>query len=94
MNDTLKEDALLRRRELAEALTRVGFPIRGATLATMASRGGGPPYRLFGRVPLYRWTDALTWAQARTTPAETTTSGHRSAAMDEDLLARRPINAG
>ena len=32
------------------------------TLATKASRGGGPPYRLFGRKPLYRWGDGLDWA--------------------------------
>ena len=58
-------DALLRRRPTAEALTAAGYPVRAATLATLATRGGGPPYRLFGRVPLYRWGDAVEWAQSR-----------------------------
>ena len=57
--------ALLRRRPTAEALTAAGYPVRAATLATLATRGGGPPYRLFGRVPLYRWGDAVEWAQSR-----------------------------
>ena len=58
-------DALLRRRPTAEALTEAGYPVRATTLATLATRGGGPPYRLFGRVPLYRWGDAVEWAQSR-----------------------------
>lgn len=61
-------DQLLPRRETAQALTEAGFPTSAATLATMVSRGGGPPYRLFGRKPLYRWADALQWAQAKLGP--------------------------
>jgi hypothetical protein len=67
-------DALLRRDATAEALTSVGFPTRAATLATMATRGGGPPYRSFGRVPLYRWGDALAWAHSRLSAPRTSTS--------------------
>ena len=62
---TLECSAMLRRKALADALTNAGFPIAAATLATMATRGGGPPFRLFGRIPIYRWSDALEWAQAR-----------------------------
>ena len=58
-------ETLLRRRAAAEALSAAGYPIRPATLASMATRGGGPVYRLYGRVPLYRWADLLTWAKAR-----------------------------
>lgn len=55
-------DALLSRKDTAKALTAAGFPIARQTLATKATRGGGPPYSLFlGRV-LYRWGDALAWA--------------------------------
>src|SRR5262249_29664706 len=36
-----------------------------ATLATKRSRGGGPPYRRWGRIPVYAWGDALKWAQSR-----------------------------
>ncbi len=58
-------DATLTRKAIADALTAAGFPVSVKTLATMATRGGGPLYRLFGRKPLYRWGDALEWAQSR-----------------------------
>ena len=77
----LSPDALLRRAELAAALTAYGFPTAPATLATMATRGGGPPFRLFGRIPLYRWGDALTWAEGRLSAPRRSTAeaDHRSA---------------
>jgi hypothetical protein len=65
---------LLLRIPIAEALTQVGFPIKAKTLATMASRGGGPPYRLFGKRALYRWADALEWAEARMTAPRRSTA--------------------
>ena len=66
----------LRRRDTARALTVTGFPISPATLATKAVRGGGPPYQLFGRVPLYVWRDALAWAEGRlSTPRCSTSEG-------------------
>src|SRR5271163_385785 len=58
---------LLPRKQTADALKDAGFPVSPATLATMATRGGGPPYRLFGQRALYRWGDALEWAKARMT---------------------------
>ena len=58
-------NALLTRDQTAAALTALGFPVRAKTLATKATRGGGPPYRRFGARPLYRWADTLKWAQDR-----------------------------
>jgi hypothetical protein len=58
-------DALLTRGATADALTENGYPMKPATLATKATRGGGPPYRRFGAVALYRWGEALQWAQSR-----------------------------
>jgi hypothetical protein len=58
-------EMLFRRDDTAARLKAIGFPVEATTLATMASRGGGPPFRLFGRVPLYRWGDVLSWAQGR-----------------------------
>jgi hypothetical protein len=66
----------LRRAALADALTAHGFPVSRTTLSTKATRGGGPPYRLFGRVPLYRWEDALAWAEGRlSAPRRSTSEG-------------------
>jgi hypothetical protein len=67
-------DALLKRAAAAEALSASGYPVRPATLATKASRGGGPPFRRFGRIPLYRWADALDWARSRLGPTMRSTS--------------------
>jgi hypothetical protein len=68
------DDQLLTRDGVAAALTAAGFPIKPKTLATKASRGGGPPYRRFGTKPLYRWRDALAWAEARLGPVISNTS--------------------
>lgn len=67
-------DALLTRKDCAQALTSVGFPVSFATLATKATRGGGPPYQLFGSRPLYRWGDALDWAKSRLSAPRRSTS--------------------
>jgi hypothetical protein len=66
--------ALLSRKATAEALTAAGFPVRAATLATKASRGGGPPFHRFGRVPLYPWGTSLDWARSRLSPLMHSTS--------------------
>jgi hypothetical protein len=67
-------DARLTRDAAADALTKAGFPVRKATLATLASRGGGPPYRKFGTRPIYRWGDLVSWAHARLGPVVSSTS--------------------
>jgi hypothetical protein len=61
----VNQEILLRRGDAAHALSEAGYPIAQATLATLASRGGGPAYRRFGRIPLYRWGDLLDWAHSR-----------------------------
>jgi hypothetical protein len=67
-------DALLTRQQLAEALTDAGYPTSPKTLATMASRGGGPPFRKFGRRPLTRWREGLGWARSRLGPVVNSTA--------------------
>jgi hypothetical protein len=68
------DDALLTREQTAHALTYSGFPTSPATLATKACRGGGPPFRRFGRKPLYRWGDTIAWAESRLGPPVRSTS--------------------
>jgi hypothetical protein len=72
-------EALLTRSQTAEELVKAGFPVSAKTLATKASRGGGPPYSLFGPRPLYRWRDALVWAHGRLTPPRRSSSEGDSA---------------
>ncbi len=72
--ESLRADDWLSRKKTAEALTAIGYQTSPATLATKATRGGGPPYRLFGRLPQYKWRDALRWAENRTTEPVANTS--------------------
>ncbi|WP_284946719.1 hypothetical protein [Acidisoma cladoniae] len=67
-------DTLLTREQVALALTACGFQTKKSTLATKAVRGGGPVYRLFGKRPLYRWADALEWAEGKLSGPRRSTS--------------------
>jgi len=67
-------DSLLTRPQTGAGLRAEGYPVADKTLATLASRGGGPPYRRFGALVLYRWGDALQWAQSRLSPPIGSTS--------------------
>jgi hypothetical protein len=67
-------DALLTRDKAAAALTERGYPTSPKSLATMATRGGGPSFHRFGPRVLYRWRDALTWAEKRLSPPMSNTS--------------------
>jgi hypothetical protein len=58
-------DALLTRVDCAAALSEAGFPTSPKTLATKASRGGGPPFRRWGSKPLYPLGSSLSWAMER-----------------------------
>lgn len=77
----IERDTLLTRDLAATSLTAAGFPITVSTLATKATRGGGPPYRLFGRKPLYSWGDLLDWAQGRLGKPGRSTSEARSSGV-------------
>ena len=57
-------DRLLTREQAAEALTEAGFPTSVSTLSAVI-RKGGPPYKIYGRVALYRWEDLLGWAKSK-----------------------------
>ena len=58
-------ESLLTREKAAAALSEAGFPTTKLTLSTLASRGGGPIYRRYGRRALYMWSDLVNWAEAR-----------------------------
>ena len=67
-------DALLSREAAAHALTAAGYVTSSATLATKATRGNGPAYRIFGKRAIYRWGDLVAWAEANTAPLRYSTS--------------------
>ncbi len=83
ITDNLTRETRLRRSALAEASTAHGLPIKEKTLATMASRGGGPPFQLWGRIPIYTWGPYLDWAEGRL-------SEPRSSTSEADAQTSRP----
>jgi hypothetical protein len=85
-------NAQLRREPTAAALTEYGFPTSPKTLATLASRGGGPKFRKYGRYPVYRWGDALEWAKARLSPAIASTSELDRLRQSDTWPSNRAVN--
>jgi hypothetical protein len=51
--DLIPPNTLLTRPQTAKALTDCGIPTAPKTLSTKASRGGGPPYRRYGKIAIY-----------------------------------------
>ncbi len=80
----LSPNSKLTRVQLAEALTNTGFPTSPATLATKATRGGGPPYQLWGRKPIYTWGPSLEWTERRLSARVDSTS---AAGLQEKAMA-------
>jgi hypothetical protein len=68
----------LNRREASAYLKSLGFPVAVATLAKMASCGGGPRFHSFGRIPLYRSSDLREWAESRCSAPRRSTSEPRT----------------
>jgi hypothetical protein len=77
-------DALLGRKETAAALTEAGYPVTAETLTTKASRGGGPPYSLFGPRAIYRWGDSLEWARSRLSAPRRSAAEHATSTAQGD----------
>jgi hypothetical protein len=58
-------EARLTRAQTAQALTAAGFPTSAATLATMATRGGGPPFKKYAPRAVYGLSEVMAWAKTR-----------------------------
>jgi hypothetical protein len=70
----------IRRAEAAVYLkSRYGIGSK-ATLAKLACLGGGPVFRLIGKIPVYQLADLDEWAQSRITAPRRSTSDEGEAA--------------
>lgn len=58
----------------AELLTARGFRTAAGYLNKLASQGGGPRYRKYGRYRLYPESELLAWAERRSGPLRASTS--------------------
>jgi hypothetical protein len=67
-------ERLLSRQEAAVFLTSNGNKIAPATLAKFATVGGGPTFEYWGRRPLYRAGNLLSWARSRCSGPRRSTS--------------------
>ena len=79
----LSSETLLSREAAAQALTGAGYITSPSTLATKATRGNGPGYRIFGKRAIYRWGDLIAWAEERTAPLRHSTSEIKQAPVPE-----------
>jgi hypothetical protein len=70
----LEPHTRLSRGDLAAALTAHGFRITKTTLASLATRGHGPPFQKFGKAVIYVWGPSLAWAESRLSPPVNSTS--------------------
>lgn len=68
------DDRRYSRREAAEYLSARGYRIAIATLAKLATVGGGPMYEKFGRKPLYTERGLVAWVASKTTLPQRHTS--------------------
>lgn len=72
---------LLRRNEAAEYLKERGIPgCAPATLAKLASIGGGPNFSKFGKWPVYSVSDLDTWIAGRLTKPAASSAAHQAEA--------------
>ena len=79
--DAAKLDRLLRRSKAAKYIEDTyGIPCSPKTLAKYACIGGGPPFRLAGRFPLYPVSGLDAWAQKKIGPLVRSTSEVRRVA--------------
>lgn len=62
---SLTADSWLTRQEASAALKTRGYDVAAATLASLATKGRGPKYRLFMGVAKSRWGDLIEWAESR-----------------------------
>jgi hypothetical protein len=64
--ESIDPRTFMTRAQVAEALTSCGFRVHPSTLASKASsRGGSPPFRKFGKTPMYLWGDVVEWVTQR-----------------------------
>jgi hypothetical protein len=90
-NESDNSDRLFRRTEAANYLTETyGFPCSPKTLAKWAClTSDGPPFRMFGRTPLYPQSCLDAWVRSRLGPVVYSTSEATRFAEGRDLSSRR-----
>jgi hypothetical protein len=76
--ESIDPRAFFTRYQLPGTLEACGVPMSYDTLATKATRGGGPPFRIFGKSAVYQWADVVAWVLETMGEPARTTSEHRA----------------
>jgi hypothetical protein len=96
MDEATKErfPPLMRRKMTAEYVREILCqPCEETTLATQATRGGGPPFHKFGSIVLYAREDVDRWAHDRLGRAVRSTSELRQPRRDpRHVLTSEPVS--
>jgi hypothetical protein len=69
----------LSRADTSKELTKRGYRCAYNTLATLATRGGGPPFQKFGPFSIYTWGTSIDWAEGRLTEPRASTAENDAA---------------
>ena len=80
------------RREAARLLQSYGLRTTPASLATMATRGGGPPYFKIGKLCMYRLSDLEEWMSRRCTGLMDSTSTSVRKDLDDLFEQERDLD--
>ncbi len=64
----------INREQAADYLTGQGLPVAKGTLQKLATIGGGPAYRRFGKYAVYLTADLDTWAAQKLSSPRHSTS--------------------
>ena len=89
--DAAKLQPHLRRVQAAKYVEDTyGIPCSPKTLAKYACIGGGPPFRLAGRFPLYPISGLDEWAKSKIGPLVRSTSEARRAAQSHHTPMKNP----
>jgi hypothetical protein len=76
--DAIDPGTFFTRPQLSDTLEECGIPLSADTLATKATRGGGPPFRIFGKSAVYQWADVVEWVRETMGEPACTTAEHRA----------------
>jgi hypothetical protein len=80
-----------RRREAAAYVReKHNVPCTEATLATLATRGGGPCFRRFGKIPIYPEEGLDSWVEARMGAPVRSTSEARGVPREPNRTVAMP----
>jgi hypothetical protein len=76
--DSINPKTFMTGFQVADTLEECGLPLPYSALEAKAKLGGGPPFRIFGKNPIYQWCDVVPWVLSTLGEPARTTQEHRA----------------